>query len=123
MYKALCCVAVLVSMWALPMAAQNPMGPMRGGFPAMGPDDPAISSGATSADPAHVQWQAKAMQAQNQTRQITLKQDTDKLLQLATELKQNVDRTGPDILSMDVVKKAQEIEKLAKSVKDKMKGD
>ena len=54
-------------------------------------------------------------------RQVALRRDTEKLLNLATELKQNVDKTSPSILSMDVIKKAQEIEKLAKSVKDKMK--
>jgi hypothetical protein len=54
-------------------------------------------------------------------RQIALRRDTEKLLFLAEELKQNVDKTGPNILSMEVIKKAQEIEKLAKSVKDKMK--
>ena len=54
-------------------------------------------------------------------RQVALRRDTEKLLSLATELKQNVDKTSPIILSLDVVKKAQEIEKLAKSVKDKMK--
>src|SRR5262249_21620350 len=54
-------------------------------------------------------------------RQIALRRDTEKLLTLAAELKQNVDKTSPNILSLDVIKKAQEIEKLAKSVKDKMK--
>jgi hypothetical protein len=54
-------------------------------------------------------------------RQVALRRDTEKLLNLAMELKQNVDKTSPSILSMDVIKKAQEIEKLAKSVKDKMK--
>jgi hypothetical protein len=54
-------------------------------------------------------------------RQLALRRDTEKLLSLAAELKQNVDKTSPSILSMDVIKKAQEIEKLAKSVKDKMK--
>lgn len=54
-------------------------------------------------------------------RQIALRRDTEKLLLLAEELKQNVDKTSPNILSMDVIKKAQEIEKLAKSVKEKMK--
>jgi hypothetical protein len=54
-------------------------------------------------------------------RQLALRHDTEKLLSLAAELKQNVDRTSPNILSMDVIKKAQEIEKLAKSVKDKMR--
>jgi predicted TIM-barrel fold metal-dependent hydrolase len=54
-------------------------------------------------------------------RQLALRRDTEKLLSLAAELKQNVDKTSPNILSMDVIKKAQEIEKLAKSVKDKMR--
>jgi hypothetical protein len=54
-------------------------------------------------------------------RQIALRRDTEKLFTLAAELKQNVDKTSPSVLSMDVIKKAQEIEKLAKSVKDKMK--
>jgi hypothetical protein len=54
-------------------------------------------------------------------RQIALRRDTEKLFSLAAELKLNVDKTSPSILSLDVIKKAQEIEKLAKSVKDKMK--
>ena len=46
----------------------------------------------------------------------------DKLLALATELKTDVDKTNQNILSMDVIKKADEIEKLAHSVKERMKG-
>jgi hypothetical protein len=34
-----------------------------------------------------------------------------------------VDKSNENILSMDVVRKADEIEKLARSVKTKMKGD
>lgn len=52
-----------------------------------------------------------------------LKRDSEKLLELATELKQQVDKSGENILSMDVVKKCEEIEKLAKNVRTKMKGD
>jgi hypothetical protein len=59
----------------------------------------------------------------NEQRHADLKRDTDKLLQLSTELKQYVDRSNENILSVDVVKKAEEIEKLAHSVKVKMKGD
>lgn len=55
-------------------------------------------------------------------RQAAIKRDTDKLLELATQLKESVDKSSQDTLSLDVVKKAEEIEKLAKSVKDKMKG-
>ena len=58
----------------------------------------------------------------NEERHAALEKDTDKLLKLATELKAYVDKSGPNVLSLDVVKKAEEIEKLAHSVKDKMKG-
>ena len=58
----------------------------------------------------------------NQQRQETLKHDTDKLLKLTTELKQYVDNSNENLLSVDVVKRAEEIEKLAHSVKEKMKG-
>jgi len=58
----------------------------------------------------------------NQARQADLKRDTEKLFKLATELKEYVDKTNENMLSIDVVKKAEELEKLAHSVKDKMKG-
>jgi hypothetical protein len=59
--------------------------------------------------------------ARNKARQQQLKDDTDQLLKLATELKQYVDKTNENILSLEVLKKTDEIEKLAKSVRDKMK--
>ncbi|MGH9510896.1 MAG: hypothetical protein ACRD2U_02040 [Terriglobales bacterium] len=66
----------------------------------------------------------KAMQKkQNEERQAQLKRDTDKLLQLSTELKAYVDKTNQNVLSVDVIKKADQIEKLAHSVKEKMKGN
>jgi hypothetical protein len=55
-------------------------------------------------------------------RVAALKTDTDKLLKLSVELKQYVDKSDENVLSVDVIKKADEIERLAKSVKDKMKG-
>jgi hypothetical protein len=57
----------------------------------------------------------------NEDRQKRLKEDTDRLLKLATELKEYVDKTNQNILSLDVIKKTEEIEKLAKSVREKMK--
>jgi hypothetical protein len=54
-------------------------------------------------------------------RQSQLRLDTEKLVALTAELKQHVDKAGTNILSMDVIKKAQEIQKLAKSVQDKMR--
>jgi hypothetical protein len=59
---------------------------------------------------------------QNNARHESLKKDTDRLLELATELKQYVDKTNEHTLSLDVIKKAEEVEKLAKKVKEKMRG-
>jgi hypothetical protein len=70
------------------------------------------------------------MQARLEQRQIAnavlerhaqLQSDTEKLVALTAELKQHVDKAGMNFLSMEVIKKAQEIQKLAKSVQDKMK--
>jgi hypothetical protein len=66
--------------------------------------------------------QAQQARSRNSDRQKQLVQDTDKLLALATQLKQDVDKTNKDVLSVDVIKKADEIEKLAHSVKERMKG-
>ena len=58
----------------------------------------------------------------NLARQAALKADTDKLVKLSGELKDYVDKSNENVLSLDVLKKAEEIEKLARSVKEKMKG-
>lgn len=47
----------------------------------------------------------------------TLQADAAHLLQLATELKANVDRTRKDELSVQVIREADEIEKLARSAR------
>lgn len=58
----------------------------------------------------------------NKERIAALKGDTDKLLKLSVELKAYVDKSDENVLSLDVLKKATEIEKLAHSVREKMKG-
>jgi hypothetical protein len=57
----------------------------------------------------------------NKERYAKLKKDTDQLLKLATELKESVDKANQNTLSLEVIKKSEQIEKLAKSVRDKMK--
>jgi hypothetical protein len=59
----------------------------------------------------------------NRERQAQLQRDTDNLVKLANELKQYVDKSNENTLSLDVLKKAEEIEKLAHSVKEKMKAN
>ena len=57
----------------------------------------------------------------NEKRQAEIRDDTLRLYQLASELKDAVDKTNEHVLSLDVVRKAEEVEKLAKKVKEKMK--
>jgi hypothetical protein len=59
----------------------------------------------------------------NRERQAQLQRDTDNLVKLANELKQYVDKSNENTLSLDVLKKAEAIEKLAHSVKEKMKAN
>jgi hypothetical protein len=95
-----------------------------GGFPSTGtstntrPSRPGSGDG-TGIPPATAE---KMEQARINERQKLLVADTDKLLELATELKAEVDKTDKNVLSVDVVKRAEQIEKLARSVKERMKG-
>jgi L-fucose isomerase-like protein len=57
----------------------------------------------------------------NKQRQEEIRSDTQKLFQLATELKAAVEKSNENMLSLEVVKKADEVEKLAKKVKEKMR--
>jgi len=72
-------------------------------------------------DPATANAEREMEKKRNVQRQEEIKRDSEKLLELATELKQYVDKTNENIISLDVIKKADQIEKLAKSVKEKMK--
>jgi hypothetical protein len=83
--------------------------------------DPQFGRRRNEMSPDEQQRERDRVRALNKERQQKLKQDTDKLLQLATELKEYVDKTNENVLSVEVVKKTDEIEKLAKSIREKMK--
>jgi hypothetical protein len=63
----------------------------------------------------------KKFQIANAARKKQMEDDAALLLQLATELKTEVDKTGAGTLSPDEMRKADNIEKLARGVKEKMK--
>lgn len=60
--------------------------------------------------------------SRNSERQKKLVADTDRLLALIADLKRQIEQADKDGQPVDVTKKAEEIEKLAKSVKDRMRG-
>ncbi|HEY0161751.1 MAG TPA: hypothetical protein VGB69_03665 [Edaphobacter sp.] len=61
---------------------------------------------------------AKALTPQEKKR-AALEADTEKLYRLTQELKAEVAKTNKDTLSVPVVRKAQEIEQLARSIKER----
>ncbi len=71
---------------------------------------------------AEVDFEKAREKALKKEKYESLKTDTDRLLALATELKESVDKTSENTLSLDVIKKTEEVEKLAKKVREKMKG-
>lgn len=73
-------------------------------------------------DPALRSMQAAQGRARNDDRQKRLVADTDKLLALATQLHADVAKTDKNVLSMDVIRRSEEIEKLAHNIKERMKG-
>ena len=55
--------------------------------------------------------------------QVTIRTDITRLYEMVSELKEQVDKTdATTTLSISIVKKAQQIEKLAKQIKDLAKG-
>ncbi len=51
-----------------------------------------------------------------------MKRDADKLAELAKSLQEDLGKTNENVLSLDVVHKAERIEKLAKKIKETAKG-
>jgi len=75
----------------------------------------------TQAQPPSDQKPAAAPMTPAEKRKADLQADTEKLYKLTQELKAEVDKSNKDTLSVSVVKKAQEVERLAKSIKERSK--
>ena len=95
------------------LPSQQPPPPPRLDVPQTNDSGPAVPS----------QIQKDMEKRANEQRQADLKRDTERLVKLSTELKEYVDKSNENILSLDVMKKADEIEKLAHSVKTRMRGN
>lgn len=65
--------------------------------------------------------QAKPAETADGVRQKQLSDETAKLLQAATELKAAVDKSNKNQMSLEVIRKADEVEKLAHDLKLKMR--
>lgn len=111
-------IAGAVSVLAMPSTAQlgqnqptPPPQPQPGGIP----------------NPAEIhrnpRAEAAAKRARLQQNEKEFRAGVEKLYELASELRQEVQKTPTtDVLSLPIVKKTEEIEKLAKALKNKAKG-
>jgi len=106
-------VAIALPVWAQRQSATPPAPPG---------DRSGLGTAPADEDDASARLVHDMAKKANLERHAAIKSDTEKLLKLAVELKASVEKSNENLLSMDVVKKAEEIERLAHSVKDKMKG-
>ena len=118
---ACCCVLAALAGSARP-GQQTPPG--SGANPDKSIHDPvltALPDPNTQMEMREQQTKQQDYTAANLERRKQIAEDSARLLKLATDLKSEVDKTTKDTLSLGVIRKADEIEKLAHSVKEKMK--
>jgi hypothetical protein len=121
MFKRSCCIAATLVVLILPILAQGPT-PAGPPLPPAAYTMPNIDLPDISNRPqTRIERQAQIQMERD--RQLALKRETDQLLEMASDLKQDMDKTSPSILSLDLLKKTEKIEKLAKSIREKMKGN
>jgi hypothetical protein len=103
-----------------PPVTNSPITPANTTQPGMLP--PLDSSASSMTDPGvRSHMEAERLKAANDDRHKKLVTDVDRLISLSNELKTDVDKTNKDELSLDVIRKAQEIERLAHDVQGRMK--
>lgn len=82
---------------------------------------PAAFGNSAPVDPNQTHMMREMAKERSVLRQKEIVDQTNQLLDLAKQLKEAVDKSNKNQLSLDVVNTANEIEKLAKSVKQKMR--
>lgn len=107
------CGAAGLSVRTKAVSAQNPVPAPPPPLPRRDPED---RDDSTSPPPG-------AKKAVLEQHQKDIKKDVEKLYELASQLKTEVEKTDATaVLSLAMVKKAEEIEKLARQIKDHAKG-
>lgn len=106
-------LATLFLLYGIAQAQRLPPGITQGGNQGTGVSDVPVTSG----DEA----QKRQQEALRQQREAEIKRDTAKMLELAQELNTYLQNNDKNVLAVDAIKKAEQIEKLARSVKSKMK--
>lgn len=107
----------LLGLWPV-MAGAGQVQQVPGGMP---PNPHPTLPGINDAEPNPGLNSEKLEHMREDDRRKRLLSDTAKLVALSNELNDEVQKTSKDELSIEVVRKAEEIEKLAHDVKERMK--
>jgi hypothetical protein len=112
-----------VGMKTLPIAAQQQqpgaLPPLS--QPASAPHVPGIGTADTGSDPMRETMREGMIRQANEQRHKKMLDDANRMVQLSNELKADVEKAQKDELSLEVMKKAAEVEKLAHDVQQRMK--
>jgi hypothetical protein len=121
--RAALCLAALALLAGVASTSQQMQPPPRPPRPFLLPEANRIPDANDQMEMHQQQDQSKNKDfaAANQERKKQIIDDSARLLTLAGDLKTAVDKANKDTLSLDVIRKADEIERLAHSVKEKMK--
>lgn len=117
----------LLLIFAAPGAVAQSTRPNQGTQIVIQPDNsapgspPPLVTSPNPSDPNQAHMMREMAKERSVLRQKEIMDETNQLLDLAKELKDAVDKSSKDQLSLNVVNTASEIEKLAKSVKQKMR--
>jgi len=117
-------LAVLLVVSASPVWTQTAGAPSQSAIDRQTPSPPAASPAPKPQNqPAKADAAEKKAMSPEEARQAQLVADTNRLYQLAQELQAAVAKSNKNMLSLAVVRKAAEVEKLAKSLKDRMRSE
>ena len=115
-------VLVLASIFVTPCHAQGSRVPQSPPFSPPGREISSTPLSAPDSDTEARDRMARTMAKRlNRERQAAIRSDAERLVKLAQELKEGVDKSSENLLSLELVRKAEEIERLAHGVKEKMK--
>jgi hypothetical protein len=114
-------VLALVCAALLPVRAQSHPAGSQSGVSEPVPGPAPLFANVVPNDPSQAHMLRTMEKERNTMRQQQIVDQTNQLLDLAKQLKAAVDKSSQDQLSLNVVNTASEIEKLAKSVKEKMR--
>jgi hypothetical protein len=82
----------------------------------------AFQERADPADAIHHDTRAKMEKERREDEWKKLKDDTDKLVLAANDLKEMIEKSNKDTFSLSIVKKAEDVEKILKDIKRRAKG-